>query len=99
MTSKRRPYNQYSDEFKTEALRQLEASSRPATELASQLGIRTNLLYKWRDQIAKKDRAKRGRPTKDEQSELTTLRQENQRLKEDLDILKKAAAYFAKELK
>jgi len=97
MTSKRRPYNKYSDEFKAEALRQLEASTRPATELATQLGIRTNLLYKWRDQLAKK--AKRGRPTKDEQSELTTLRQENQRLKEDLDILKKAAAYFAKELK
>jgi len=99
MTNKRRPYNQYSDEFKAEALRQLEASNRPATELAAQLGIRPNMLYKWRDQLAKKDQAKRGRPKKEEQSELTTLRQENKRLKEDLDILKKAAAYFAKELK
>ncbi len=99
MTSKRRPYNQYSDEFKAEALRQLDASNRPATELAAQLGIRPNMLYKWRDQLAKKDKVKRGRPTKDEQGELATLRQENKRLKEDLDILKKAAAYFAKELK
>ncbi len=47
MTSKRRPYNQYSHQFKVEALRQLEASDRPATELAAELGIRTNLLYKW----------------------------------------------------
>jgi len=99
MTSKRRPYNQYSDEFKAEALRQLEASDRPATELAAQLGIRPNMLYKWRDQLAKKEHEKRGRPKKDEQSELTTLKQENKRLKEDLEILKKAAAYFARELK
>lgn len=99
MTSKRRPYNQYSDEFKAEALRQLETSTRPATELAAQLGIRTNLLYKWRDKAEIKERTKRGRPTTDEQSELSKLRQENKRLKEDLDILKKAAAYFAKELK
>jgi transposase len=44
-------------------------------------------------------KGKPGRPKKEEQSELTTLRQENERLKEELEILKKAAAYFAKELK
>ncbi len=100
MTSKRRPYNQYSREFKIEALRQLETSTRPATELASKLGIRPNLLYKWRDQLAKDNvSTNRGRPKKEDQSELTALRQENKRLKEDLEILKKAAAYFAKELK
>ncbi len=100
MTSKRRPYNQYSREFKIEALRQLDVSTRPATELAAELGIRTNLLYKWRDQLAKDDVSNsRGRPKKEDQSELATLKQENKRLKEDLEILKKAAAYFAKELK
>lgn len=100
MTSKRRPYNQYSREFKLEALRQLETSNRPATELAAELGIRPNLLYKWREQLVRADAAnKPGRPKKEDQSELTTLKQENKRLKEDLEILKKAAAYFAKELK
>ena len=100
MTSKRRPYNQYSREFKLEALRQLATSNRPATELAAELGIRPNLLYKWREQLARTDAVnKPGRPKKEEQSELTTLKQENKRLKEDLEILKKAAAYFAKELK
>ena len=100
MTSKRRPYNQYSREFKLEALRQLDTSNRPATELAAELGIRPNLLYKWREQLTKDDMSnKRGRPKKEDQSELTTLKQENKRLKEDLEILKKAAAYFAKELK
>ena len=100
MTSKRKPYNQYSLEFKQEALRQLETSNRPATELAAELGIRPNLLYKWRDKLTEvEDANKRGRPKKEDQSELTTLKQENKRLKEDLEILKKAAAYFAKELK
>ena len=40
-----------------------------------------------------------GRPTKEKQSELTGLKQENMQLKEEIEILKKAAAYFAKELK
>ena len=100
MTSKRRPYNQYSREFKLEALRQLKTSHRPATELTAELGIRPNLLYKWRDQLTKDVVFNtRGSPKKEDQSELTTLKQENKRLKEDLEILKKAAAYFAKELK
>ena len=46
MTCKRNSYNQYSLEFKREALRQFEASNRPATDLAAELGIRPNLLYK-----------------------------------------------------
>jgi len=42
--------------------------------------------------------AKRGRPKKADQSEAAQLRQENKRLKEENDILKKAAVFFAKEL-
>ena len=43
--------------------------------------------------------SKSGRPTKEQQSELISLKQENKSLKEEVDILKKAAAYFARELK
>ena len=46
-----------------------------------------------------RDRAKSGRPLKSDQGEVTTLRQENERLREEVEILKKAAAYFARELK
>lgn len=103
MTKKRRPYKTYPVEFKLEAIRMMEESDRPAAEIARELGLRRNQLYKWREQLQKKgDKAfsrKPGRPKKEEQSELTTLRQENERLKEELEILKKAAAYFAKELK
>ncbi len=103
MASKRKPYKTYAREFKQEAVRLLEESGRPSAELAMELGIRRNQLYKWKEQLMKKGEkafsGQRGRPKKENQSEVTTLRQENERLKEELEILKKAAAYFAKELK
>lgn len=42
--------------------------------------------------------SKRGRPKKSDESELTKMKRENQRLKEENEILKKAAVFFAKEL-
>jgi transposase len=42
--------------------------------------------------------AKKGRPKKEDQTEITRLRQELKRVKEENEILKKAAAFFAKEL-
>ncbi len=50
MTSKRRPYETYPKEFKLEAIRMMETSDRPASEIAAELGIRRNLLYKWKEQ-------------------------------------------------
>ena len=103
MNSKRKPYKTYTKEFKVEAVRLMNASDIPSSELAAQLGIRRNQLYKWKVQLEDKgDKAfsnNLGRPRKEDQSELVTLRQENERLKEEVEILKKAAAYFARELK
>ena len=99
MARKRTPYKTYTQELKLEALRRMEQSNRPASEIAMQLGIRRNQLYKWKEQMAKTGEAptsKRGRPKKEEQSELTTLRQDNKRLQEANEILKKAAIFFAK---
>ena len=100
MTTTRKPYNTYTKEFKLEALRMMAESDRPASEIAIKLGIRRNQLYKWKEQMTKKGEvpsAKKGRPKKEDQSEMTNLKQENKRLKEDIEILKKAAAYFARE--
>lgn len=80
----------------------MRESDRPASKIAIELGIRRNQLYKWAEQLSEKgdDAFKgKGRPTKEDQSEDTTLKQENEHLKEEIEILKKAAAYFAKELK
>lgn len=92
---KRKPYKIYTKAFKLEAVRLMESSDRPASEVAMQLGIRRNQLYKWKEQVQKQadgGTGKRGRPRKDNQSELARLRQENKRLQEENDILKKAAA-------
>ena len=101
MTTKRQAYNTYTKEFKLEALRLLEESDRPANEIAMSLGIRRNQLYKWKEQMIKKGdvpAAKKGRPKKEDQTELSTVKQELKRVKEENQILKKAAIFFAKEL-
>ncbi len=102
----------YSKAFKHEAVRLLELGEIPAAQLARELGIRRNLLYKWRDQLVSKgERAfsgpgQRSRPAAGAEVAPETVAQENARLKRELkelreerDILKKAAAYFAAELK
>ena len=102
MTSKRKPYQTYTRDFKLEAVRLMNESDRPAAEIARELGVRRNQLYKWKEQLTRKGEAafsgQQGRPGKANQSEVTTLKQENKRLKEENEILKKAAVYFAKEL-
>ncbi len=92
----------FSKEFKLEAVRLLELGQKPATQLAMELGIARNQLYKWQAQLGKvgKEQAFRGpgRKPGDEQSETERLRAELKRVTEERDILKKAAAYFAREL-
>jgi transposase len=91
----------YTKEFKEEAVRLLETGDKPVTELARELGIRRNQLYKWKEQLTKKGDAAfpghGGRPRKEDEDEVVRLRRELKRVTEERDILKKAAAYFAKE--
>ena len=89
----------FTKEFKLEAVRLLENSARPAAEVARELDIRRNQLYKWQNELRNKaERAFPGRgPHPDMEDELTRLRRENAQLKEERDILKKATAFFAKE--
>lgn len=92
----------YSKEFKLEAVRLLETADKTAAEIARDLGMRRNQLYKWREQLRDKGEqafsGKRGRPAADQASEIARLRKELDQVKLGRDILKKAAAYFAKEL-
>ena len=94
----RKPYKQFSREFKVEAIRLAEVGDKTASQVARELGIRVNQLFKWRKLLEAEQAAggpaKRGRPA---DGELERLRKENLRLKEENDILKKAAIYFARE--
>ena len=90
----------FTAEFKREAVRLLDAGERPASELAIDLGIRRNQLYKWKTELARSGEAAfqgSGRKA-DQDSEIVRLKRELARVTEERDILKKAAAYFAKEL-
>jgi len=94
----------YTREFKLEALRLLEEGKKPAADLARELGIRRNLLYKWKETMDQKGNeafpgsGKRS-DTKAQASEIVRLKRELAQSKEEVEILKKAAAFFAKELK
>lgn len=92
----------HSKEFKLEAVRLLELGKKPATDLAMELGIARNQLYKWQKQLGKvgEEHAFRGpgRKPDEERNEVERLRAELKRVTEERDILKKAAAYFAREL-
>jgi transposase len=94
----------YSKEFKLEAVRLLKLGPKPPTELALELGIRRNQLYKWAEELSRKggDEAIAfngpGRLSADQLSEIDRLKRELKKVTEERDILKKAAAYFAKEL-
>ena len=94
----RKPYKQYSREFKVEAIRLAEVGDKTTSQVARELGIRVNQLFKWRKLLEAEKAAgvpaKRGRPA---DGELERLRKENLRLKEENDILKKAAIFFARQ--
>ena len=80
-----------------EAVKLVDGGQRPAA-VAKQLGINEQTLNNWR-KAAKAGRLIKsaGKPITQEQMELSRLRAENMRLKMEMEILKKAAAYFARE--
>ncbi len=91
----------FSKEFKLEAVRLLELGQKPAAQLALELGVRRNQLYKWKEQLTGKGDAAfagPGRQPAARESEITRLKRELAKVKEERDILKKAVAYFAREL-
>ena len=88
----------YPEEFKREAVRLMMArGERTVAEIASDLGVSSKQLYNWRQAYGAD--AQRGRTTSGEtlEQEVRRLRREVQQLKTDRAILKKAAAFFAKE--
>lgn len=92
----------FSRTFKLEAVRLLEKSDKTGADLARDLGVRRNQLYKWQAQVRKRgpEAAFPGpgrNAAKDKVSELTALRQRVARLEEENAILKKAEAYFTKK--
>jgi transposase len=95
---KKRP--SYTKEFKLEAVRLLERGEKSAADLARELGIKRNQLYKWQEQVnvrGKEDAFPGHGRRSGSEAEVTRLKREVARLEEENAVLKKAAVYFAKE--
>lgn len=95
----RKEYKRYSREFKLEAVRLAALGERPKAQIARELGIRVNQLRKWRLEFEAEERTGRPKQPPNVVADLTQLRHETARLKEENEILKKAAIFFARELK
>jgi len=91
--------NQYTAEFKASAVKLAVESDQPISKTAEELGLNKNTLHTW---ISKYHRTQKPRSAQVEErhlyDELKQLRKENKRLLEERELLKKAAAYFAKEI-
>jgi len=90
MSSKR-----YTNEFKIEAVKQVTDRGHPVAEVAAHLGVSSHSLYVWMRQFGKPAAAAAAQV--DEIAEVRRLKAELRRVTEERDILKKAAAYFAKQ--
>jgi len=89
----------YTPEFKMDAVRLVTEQGYKTSEAARNLGIHPSVLNRWRKELTcdgKNAFPGKGHLTP-EKEELQRLRKEVQRLKMERDILKKAAAFFAKE--
>lgn len=86
----------YPPEFRREALELLRVSDKPISQVAKDLGVAEQTLYVWRRK-AQIDQGEREGLSSDEHEELRRLRKENRTLQMEKDILKKAAAFFARE--
>jgi len=85
----------YSEEFKIEAVKQVTERGYKVADVCRRLGITSGSLYKWIKLYG--DPESQHKQINDQQDELRQLRAELRRVTEERDILKKAAAFFAKE--
>ncbi len=91
--------NRYTKEFKEAAVKLITEQGYQITEAARNLGVNANLLGRWkREMLTGQNGSSSSGNTSTLQSELNLLRRENKRLQMEREILKKAAAFFAKEL-
>ncbi len=91
----------YSSEFKREAVRLLEQGDKEASQLARELGVARNRLYKWKEEVDQYGAAAfpgiGKRNSRSSKNDAGLLKAENKRLREENEILKKAAIFFARE--
>jgi transposase len=92
------PKRGFTAEFKQQAVQRI-GNGHSVTVVARELGVTPQTLRNWAKALAPDElEALKGKPVTAEQMEMSRLRAENKRLSLELEIAKKAAAYFAKNL-
>ena len=93
MTKKKKTRRRFSEEFKAETVKLVKQSDRSMSSIAMELGINAKSIGEW---VRRAEES--GNPIEeDERAELKRLRRENQELRMEKEILRKATAFFAKE--
>lgn len=87
----------YSTDFKREAVSLITEQQYSVAEAAATVGTSRKNLQRWKQALAAEAKGERLAP--DERAELHRLRRENKQLQMEREILKKASAFFAKEMK
>jgi transposase len=92
----RRPRRSFSEQFKAETVALVRGAGKSIPEVCHDLDLTETAVRRWVAQ-AEVDAGRRDGPTTAEREELARLRKEVRVLREEREILKKAAAFFAKE--
>jgi len=97
-----RPRRSFTDDYKRQAVDLVASSGRSIGSVAKELGLRDSVLRRWVDKVRQQPASAARRPTTqatpmsaDQASEIARLRQENERLRMERDILKKSIAIFS----
>ena len=91
-----RPRRSFTPEFKADIVERCRRGDRSIGQVARDFDLTETAVREWVRQ-AEVDAGARGGLASDDRDELAQLRRENRRLREDVEILKRATAFFAKE--
>ncbi|MFC5058341.1 transposase [Saccharothrix xinjiangensis] len=96
---KRRPRRSFTPEFKAEIVELCSRGDRSVGQVAKDFDLTETAVRQWVVQAERDAGTRADGLTTDEREELTRLRRENRRLSEDVEILKRATVFFAKEIR
>ena len=89
----------YTKEFKQEAVRLVQTSGKPITQIARELGVSDSAIHSWRKELT--EHGEEAFPGKGHQSaleeEVTRLKRELERVQQERDILKKVVSIFSRD--
>ncbi len=94
--AERRTRRRFTAEFKTQAAKRLLEGGKGLSEVATELGLSPGQLSQWRNEQPAAGSAEALAARKAEQAETLRLKREVERLEEEVEILRKAAAFFAR---